>query len=136
MDPPPHIVLDPPEPDAVEDELCRHEKGRLIRRDLMLWLGPIFVLPPFGYLTLLLAMGFGPPVIAAGLPLVAGGLGYAAYLRGHLDCRRRGKIPGEEKSGFADAVASYFVLEMGLAGGLSFLLLRAFLKSLPTCLLQ
>lgn len=135
MDPPPNIVLDPPDPDPdpVEEEICRHERMRLIRRDVMLWLAPLFVLPPFGYILLLLGMGGGLPIALGGLLLVLGGLAYAAYLHGHLDCRRRGKIPGERKSGFADAVAGYFVFELGAAGGTTFLLLSAFLKSLPKC---
>lgn len=112
--------------------MWRREKRRLIWRDVMLWLAPIFVLPPFGYLILMISMGF-PPAAIAGALVVLGGLAYAAYLHGHLDCRRRGKIPGERKSGFADAVASYFLLELGVAGGATFLLLRAFVMSLPTC---
>ena len=113
--------------------MCRDEKRRLIRRDVMLWLGPIFTLPPMGYLVVLLGMGMGPVGIAGGVLIILGGLAYAAYLHGHLDCRRRGKIPGERKSGFADAVASYLLLELGLVGGGTFLLMVAFVKSLPRC---
>lgn len=132
MDPPPDIVFDPADPDPVVHEMCQHERKRLILRDVMLWLAPLFVLPPFGYITLLISMGF-PPVAVAGALLALGGLAYAAYLHAHLDCRRRGKTPGERKSGFAEAVASYFLLELGVAGGATFLILRAFLKSLPIC---